>query len=69
MSALRLCGRVLHEPRSYPHPGVLALVSPVTYSIAGLCKRIFVIVVAIIWFGQKVSFLQCTGIVLTFVGL
>jgi solute carrier family 35 protein E1 len=48
---------------------VLALVSPVTYSIAGLCKRIFVIVVAIVWFGQKVSFLQCTGIVLTFVGL
>jgi solute carrier family 35, member E1 len=48
---------------------VLALVSPVTYSIASLFKRVFVICFAIVWFGQSVSSLQWIGIVLTFVGL
>lgn len=48
---------------------VLALVSPVTYSIASLFKRVFVICFAIIWFGQSVSSLQWCGIVLTFFGL
>ncbi|KAL4398842.1 phosphoenolpyruvate transmembrane transporter [Malassezia pachydermatis] len=48
---------------------VLAHVSPVTYSVANLFKRVFVILVAIAWFGQSVSFLQWIGIALTFVGL
>lgn len=48
---------------------VLALVSPVTYSIASLFKRVFVICFAIVWFGQSVSNLQWLGIVLTFFGL
>jgi solute carrier family 35 protein E1 len=48
---------------------VLALVSPVTYSIASLFKRVFVICFAIIWFGQSVSALQWLGIILTFAGL
>jgi solute carrier family 35 protein E1 len=48
---------------------VLMLVSPITYSIASLFKRVFVICVAIVWFGQSVSGLQWLGIVLTFVGL
>ncbi|UZJ54101.1 hypothetical protein CBS101457_003421 [Exobasidium rhododendri] len=48
---------------------VLMLVSPVTYSIASLFKRVFVICFAILWFGQSVSTLQWFGIVLTFVGL
>lgn len=48
---------------------VLMLVSPVTYSIASLFKRVFVICFAIIWFGQSVSALQWFGIVLTFIGL
>lgn len=45
------------------------MTSPVTYSIASLVKRIFVIVMSIIWFGQVVSFAQWIGILLTFVGL
>ncbi|WFD28039.1 hypothetical protein MNAN1_003047 [Malassezia nana] len=48
---------------------VLAHVSPVTYSVANLFKRVFVILVAIAWFGQQVSVLQWVGITLTFVGL
>ncbi|KAK9325952.1 triose-phosphate transporter family-domain-containing protein [Lipomyces orientalis] len=48
---------------------ILGLVSPVTYSIASLFKRVFVIIVAIIWFGQELSSLQNWGIALTFVGL
>jgi multidrug transporter EmrE-like cation transporter len=47
----------------------LQISSPVTYSIASLVKRIFVIVMSIIWFGQQVSILQTMGILLTFVGL
>ncbi|KAK0521559.1 hypothetical protein OC835_006849 [Tilletia horrida] len=48
---------------------VLGLVSPVTYSIASLFKRVFVIIVAIVWFGQAVTFLQWIGIAFTFGGL
>ncbi|KAI8094497.1 triose-phosphate transporter family-domain-containing protein [Thamnidium elegans] len=47
----------------------LNMSSPVTYSIASLVKRIFVIVMSIIWFGQHVSVTQSLGIVLTFIGL
>lgn len=48
---------------------LLAMTSPVTYSIASLVKRIFVIVASIVWFGQQVSGVQWVGIVLTFLGL
>lgn len=48
---------------------LLSLVSPVTYSVASLIKRVFVIVVAIIWFGSRTTPLQATGIGLTFLGL
>jgi drug/metabolite transporter (DMT)-like permease len=48
---------------------VLSLVSPITYSIASLCKRIFVITASILYFGDPVSFPQGMGILLTFVGL
>jgi len=44
-------------------------VNPVTYSITGLVKRIFVILITIIFFGDSVSFLQGTGITITFIGL
>lgn len=47
----------------------LNMSSPVTYSIASLVKRIFVIVMSIIWFGQHVSVTQSLGIILTFIGL
>ena len=48
---------------------LLSLVSPVTYSVASLIKRVFVIVVAIVWFGSRTTPLQAGGIALTFIGL
>jgi len=48
---------------------ILSTTSPVTYSIASLVKRIFVITASIIWFGQKTSLIQGIGITLTFWGL
>ncbi|KAH8677533.1 triose-phosphate transporter [Xylariales sp. PMI_506] len=48
---------------------LLSLVSPVTYSVASLIKRVFVIVVAIIWFRNSTTRIQAVGIALTFVGL
>ncbi|KAI9104947.1 triose-phosphate transporter family-domain-containing protein [Phlyctochytrium arcticum] len=48
---------------------ILSLVSPVTYSIASLVKRIFVISAAIVWFAQPVDRRQAFGIGLTFLGL
>ncbi|KAL8908488.1 MAG: hypothetical protein Q9207_000794 [Kuettlingeria erythrocarpa] len=48
---------------------LLSMVSPVTYSVASLIKRVFVIVVALVWFGQKTTGVQGAGIFLTFIGL
>jgi drug/metabolite transporter (DMT)-like permease len=48
---------------------VLSMVSAVTYSIASLVKRIFVIIVSILWFGDVISLAQGSGISLTFYGL
>ncbi|KAI9823343.1 MAG: suppressor of loss of ypt1 [Thelocarpon impressellum] len=48
---------------------LLSMVSPVTYSVASLVKRIFVIVVAIVWFGNSTTPVQAVGIALTFLGL
>ncbi|KAI9837618.1 MAG: suppressor of loss of ypt1 [Sclerophora amabilis] len=48
---------------------LLSMVSPVTYSVASLIKRIFVIVVAIVWFGSSTTPVQAFGIALTFIGL
>ncbi|KAH6656259.1 triose-phosphate transporter [Truncatella angustata] len=48
---------------------LLSMVSPVTYSVASLIKRVFVIVVAIIWFRSKTTRVQAVGIALTFLGL
>ncbi|KAJ3109426.1 suppressor of loss of ypt1 [Phlyctochytrium planicorne] len=48
---------------------ILSLVSPVTYSIASLLKRIFVIIASIIYFGENISSTQAFGICLTFLGL
>ena len=45
------------------------MVSPVTYSVASLIKRVFVIFVAIVWFGNRTTPVQAAGIVLTFIGL
>ena len=48
---------------------LLSLVSPVTYSVASLIKRVFVIVFSILWFGNPMTHMQGAGIALTFVGL
>ena len=48
---------------------LLSMVSPVTYSVASLIKRIFVISVAVVWFGNSTTPVQGVGIVLTFIGL
>jgi solute carrier family 35 protein E1 len=48
---------------------LLSMVSPVTYSVASLIKRIFVVVVAIVWFGNNTTPIQAIGIALTFFGL
>ncbi len=48
---------------------VLSLVSPITYSIASLIKRIFVILLSIIYFRDTVRAAQGFGIALTFLGL
>ncbi|KFH64058.1 hypothetical protein MVEG_09883 [Podila verticillata NRRL 6337] len=48
---------------------VLALTSPVTYSIASLIKRIVVIVASIVYFHQTLGTTQWMGVCLTFWGL
>ncbi|KAI6249444.1 hypothetical protein HI914_02190 [Erysiphe necator] len=48
---------------------LLSLVSPVTYSVASLIKRVFIIVIAIIWFRSPTTNVQALGIALTFFGL
>jgi solute carrier family 35 protein E1 len=48
---------------------LLSITSPVTYSVASLIKRVFVVVVAIIWFRNPTTRVQAVGILLTFLGL
>lgn len=48
---------------------LLSMVSPVTYSVASLIKRVWVIIVAIIWFWQPTTPLQAVGIAMTALGL
>lgn len=48
---------------------LLSMVSPVTYSVASLIKRVFVIVFAVVWFGKPMTKVQGFGLVLTFIGL
>ncbi|OTB03455.1 hypothetical protein M426DRAFT_12602 [Hypoxylon sp. CI-4A] len=48
---------------------LLSLVSPVTYSVASLIKRVWVIIVAILWFRNTTTPIQAVGIGLTFLGL
>jgi solute carrier family 35 protein E1 len=48
---------------------LLSMVSPVTYSVASLIKRVFVVVIAIIWFQNPTTPMQGLGIALTFFGL
>jgi multidrug transporter EmrE-like cation transporter len=69
IASLLLSNGVVHFSQNLLAFSVLGLTSPVTYSIASLFKRVFVICFAILWFGQTVTPLQWAGIVLTFIGL
>ncbi|KAK5107657.1 hypothetical protein LTR62_000938 [Meristemomyces frigidus] len=48
---------------------LLGMVSPVTYSVASLIKRVAVIIFAIVWFGNPMTGIQGMGFGLTFLGL
>jgi solute carrier family 35 protein E1 len=48
---------------------LLSMLSPVSYSVASLIKRVWVIIVAIIWFHNSTTRVQAFGIALTFFGL
>lgn len=48
---------------------LLSMISPVSYSVASLVKRVFVIAAAIIWFRNSTTSIQAFGICLTFLGL
>jgi solute carrier family 35, member E1 len=48
---------------------LLSMVSPVTYSVASLIKRVFVVVMAILYFRNPTTKIQGLGIALTFFGL
>jgi solute carrier family 35 protein E1 len=48
---------------------ILSMVSPVTYSVASLFKRIFVIIVSILYFKDTFRVPQGFGVLLTFIGL
>ena len=48
---------------------LLSMVSPVTYSVASLIKRVFVIFISIVWFRSEMTRVQAVGFSLTFLGL
>jgi len=48
---------------------LLSMVSPVTYSVASLFKRVFIVVVSIVWSQKPTTKIQGLGIALTFFGL
>lgn len=48
---------------------LLGMTSPVTYSVASLMKRVAVIIFAIVWFGNPMTYIQGAGFALTFLGL
>ena len=48
---------------------LLSMMSPVSYSVASLIKRVWVILVAILWFRSRTTNIQGFGIAFTFLGL
>lgn len=60
---------VFHFAQSLVAFVLLSMVSPVTYSVASLIKRVFVIVFAVVWFGNHLTTVQGVGIGITFLGL
>ncbi len=48
---------------------LLSMLSPVSYSVASLIKRVWVILVAVLWFRSSTTSIQAVGIALTCFGL
>lgn len=48
---------------------LLSMLSPVSYSVASLIKRVWVIIVAVIWFRSSTTKIQLVGVGLTMFGL
>lgn len=48
---------------------LLGMISPVSYSVASLIKRVAVIIFAIVWFGSPMTRIQGFGFTMTFLGL
>lgn len=48
---------------------LLSMMSPVSYSVASLIKRVWVIVIAVIWFRSSTTRIQMVGIAMTCFGL
>lgn len=48
---------------------LLSMLSPVSYSVASLIKRVWVIVIAVLWFRSSTTNVQLAGIALTMFGL
>ncbi|KAF9955351.1 suppressor of loss of ypt1 [Mortierella alpina] len=69
VSWLLFLNGVSHFFQNFLAFSVLALTSPVTYSIASLIKRIVVIIASIVYFHQTLGTTQWTGVCLTFWGL
>ncbi|KAI8357412.1 triose-phosphate transporter family-domain-containing protein [Mortierella sp. GBAus27b] len=69
ISWLLFLNGVSHFFQNFLAFSVLALTSPVTYSIASLIKRIVVIVASIVYFHQTLGVTQWTGVCMTFWGL
>ena len=60
---------IMHTLQSLVAFTIIDQVSPVTYSIASLFKRIVVIAGSFIWFQQEFQYIQGAGFVMTFAGL
>jgi len=60
---------IVHFLQNWTAFTVLVQVTPVTYSIASLIKRIVVIIFTLIWFGDPIAITQGFGITLACYGL
>lgn len=69
VASLIFCHGFVHFIQSLLAFHILGLISPVSYSIANIFKRIVVIIAALFWEAQPLNLVQAVGLVLTMVGL
>ena len=60
---------LVYSAQSFASVTVLGLVGPVSFAVASLLKRVFVILTSIVYFRLPVTLLNVVGLVLTFVGV